>query len=40
MYVRGQRLDPALPRKEFDLLQLLNSRRGEAVSRDEIARHV
>ena len=40
VYVRGQRLDPALPRKEFDLLQLLNSRRGEAVSRDEIARHV
>jgi len=26
--------------QEFDLLQLLNSRRGEAVSRDEIARHV
>ena len=40
VFVRGERLDPPLPRKEFDLLQLLNSRRGEAVSRDDIAGHV
>ena len=40
VYVRGDRLEPALPRKEFDLLQLLNSKRGEAVSRDEIASYV
>lgn len=40
VYVRGKRLAPPLPRKEFDLLQLLNSKRGEAVSRDDIAAHV
>jgi len=40
VYVKGKRLDPPLPRKEFDLLQLLNAKRGEAVSRDEIAGHV
>ncbi len=40
VYVRGQPLDPPLARKEFDLLMLLEARRGEAISRDEIARDV
>jgi pSer/pThr/pTyr-binding forkhead associated (FHA) protein len=40
VYVKGQPLEPALPRKEFDLLMLLDSRRGEAISRDEIASSV
>ena len=40
VYVHGQRLDPLLTRKEFDLLMLLDSRRGEAISRDDIARSV
>ncbi len=38
--VRGERLEPPLTRKQFDLLMLLDSRRGEAVSRDEIAASV
>jgi DNA-binding response OmpR family regulator len=37
VYVRGERLEPAMSKKEFDLLSLLDSRRGEAVSREEIA---
>ena len=37
VYVEGERLDPPVPRKEFDLLMLLDSRRGEAVSRDDIS---
>jgi pSer/pThr/pTyr-binding forkhead associated (FHA) protein len=40
VYVRGQLLEPAMARKEFDLLMLLDSRRGEAISRDEIASNV
>jgi DNA-binding response OmpR family regulator len=40
VYVRGQVLEPAMARKEFDLLMLLDSRRGEAISRDEIASNV
>lgn len=40
VFVHGQALEPALPRKEFDLIMLLASRRGEAVSRDEIAQNV
>ncbi len=40
VYVHGRRLDPLLTRKEFDLLMLLDSRRGEAISRDDIARNV
>jgi pSer/pThr/pTyr-binding forkhead associated (FHA) protein len=40
VYVRGERLEPPLTRKQFDLLMLLDSRRGEAVSRDEIAETV
>ncbi|MCH8205880.1 MAG: FHA domain-containing protein [Chloroflexi bacterium] len=38
--VGGKRLDPPLSRKEFDLLMLLHSRRGEAVSKDDMAAHV
>jgi len=40
VHVSGARLEPPLPRKQFDLLMLLDSRRGEAVSRDEIAASV
>ena len=40
VYLDGKLLDPALPRKEFDLLSLLYSRRGEAISRDDIALEV
>jgi DNA-binding winged helix-turn-helix (wHTH) protein len=40
VYVEGQKLDPPVPRKEFDLLMLLDSKRGEAISRDEISIHV
>ena len=40
VYGSGERLEPPLPRKQFDLLMLLDSRRGEAVSRDEIAASV
>ena len=40
VYVRGQRLDPPMTRKEFDLVMLLDDRRSEAVSRDDIAKQV
>ena len=40
VYVKGDRLEPPLTRKQFDLIMLLESRRGEAVSRDEIATSV
>ena len=40
VYVSGERLEPALPRKQFDLLMLLDSHRGNAVSRDDIAASV
>ena len=40
VYVQGERLEPPMPGKQFDLLMLLDSRRGEAVSRDEIAASV
>ncbi|MDA1348296.1 MAG: FHA domain-containing protein [Chloroflexi bacterium] len=40
VYVRDQRLDPPMSRKEFDLLMLLDSKRGEAINRDEIAASV
>ncbi len=40
VYVRGDRLEPPLTRKQFDLLMLLAGRKGEAVSRDEIANSV
>ncbi len=35
-YIDNEILDPPLTRKEFDLLMLLDSKRGEAVNRDEI----
>ena len=37
VYIGGTTLTPPLTRKEFDLLALLCRRRGEAVSKDEIA---
>ena len=40
VWVDGNRLEPPLTRKEFDLLMLLDSRRGEAVSKDDMAAHV
>lgn len=40
VYVRDQRLDPLMSRKDFDLLMLLASKRGEAINRDEIATSV
>ena len=40
VYVWGERLEPPVARKEFDLLMLLDSRRGEAISRDDIATNV
>ena len=40
VYILGQILEPPIARKEFDLLALLDSRRGEAISRDEIASYV
>ena len=39
VWVRGQKLVPPLSRKEFDILALLYTRRGEACSKDEIALH-
>ena len=38
MTVRGEKLAPALSKKEFDVLELLYLGRGNAVSRDEIAK--
>ena len=40
VFVRDEELEPSMTRKEFDLLMLLDSRRGEAVSRDDIAEGV
>ncbi|KPL90626.1 MULTISPECIES: winged helix-turn-helix domain-containing protein [Herpetosiphon] len=37
VYVRGKRLDPQLTAKEFQLLELLYNRRGEVVSKEQIA---
>ncbi|PKB66489.1 MAG: hypothetical protein BZY81_07040 [SAR202 cluster bacterium Io17-Chloro-G4] len=37
VWVRGEKLEPSLSRKEFDILELLQRNRGNAVSRDEIA---
>ena len=37
--VQGQRLEPRLTRKEFDLLSVLWQRRGQACSRDVLAAH-
>ena len=38
MTVRGEKLAPPLSKKEFDVLELLYLGRGNAVSRDEIAK--
>lgn len=40
VYVRGTRLDPPLTVKEFQLLELLSDRKGQVVSKDEIASNV
>jgi DNA-binding winged helix-turn-helix (wHTH) protein len=40
VYVRGTRLDPPLTVKEFQLLELLSNRKGQVVSKDEIANNV
>lgn len=40
VYVKGQALDPPLTVKEFQLLELLYDRRGQVISKDEIARQV
>lgn len=37
VWVRADKLAPPLSRKEFDVLELLYNRRGEACSKDEIA---
>ena len=37
MWVWADKLEPPLSRKEFDVLELLYNRRGEACSKDEIA---
>ena len=37
VWVQGKKLDPPLSRKEFDVLNLLFQRRGEACSKDEIS---
>jgi hypothetical protein len=40
VYIKGQALDPSLTVKEFQLLELLYVRRGQVISKDEIARQV
>ncbi|WP_129630430.1 FHA domain-containing protein [Candidatus Oscillochloris fontis] len=40
VFLRGQVLEPSLTVKEFHLLELLYSRRGQVISKDEIARDV
>ena len=37
VWVRGQKVEPPLSRKEFDILALLDQNQGNAVSRDDIA---
>ncbi|MBA3468701.1 MAG: winged helix-turn-helix domain-containing protein [Herpetosiphonaceae bacterium] len=37
VYIKGQRLDPALTAKEFQLLELLFNRKGEVISKEQIA---
>ena len=39
VWVLGQKLEPPLSRKEFDVLHYLYQRRGEACSKDDIASH-
>ena len=38
VWVRGQVLDPPLSRKQFDILEILHRNKGNAVSREDIAR--
>ena len=38
VWVDGVRLEPSLSRKEFDLLELLYRHRGQACSKDDIAK--
>lgn len=40
VFIRGQLLHPPLSVKEFQLLDLLYQRKGQVVSKEEIARHV
>lgn len=40
IYVKGQVLNPSLTVKEFQLLELLYNRKGQVVSKEEIARKV
>lgn len=40
VYIKGQVLEPSLTVKEFQLLELLYNRRGQVISKDEIAREV
>lgn len=40
VYIKGKLLDPPLTVKEFQLLELLFVRRGQVISKDEIARNV
>jgi len=40
VYLFNQRIDPPLTAKEFQLLELLYHRRGEVVSKEQIATHV
>ena len=37
VWVKGKKLEPSLSRKEFDVLDLLSQKRGEACSKDDIA---
>ena len=37
VWIRGQLHDPTLPRKEFDILEVLYRNKGRAISRGEIA---
>ena len=37
VWIRGEKVDPPFSRKEFDILNLLCRRRGEACSKDDIA---
>lgn len=40
VYIGGQRLEPPLTVKEFQLLELLYTHRGQVISKDEIAKSV
>jgi pSer/pThr/pTyr-binding forkhead associated (FHA) protein len=40
IYIKGQPLDPPLTVKEFQLLELLYNRKGQVISKDEIAQAV